>query len=74
MFGSKKQKLIVDGMMCQHCAAHVAEAISNIEGVKSVKVDLPSKTVVVNVDKPLGKEVYEKAIEEAGYRLTEVRE
>ena len=73
MFGSAKQTLVVEGMMCSHCAAHVEGAVSKLDGVKSVKVDLKAKTATVKVDKPLEKEVYEKAIADAGYRLVEVK-
>ena len=73
MFGSKKQTLIVEGMMCQHCAAHVKEALEKLEGVSDAKIDLKEKTAVVKVKKELGEDIYRKAIEEAGYKLVEVR-
>lgn len=72
MFGSKKQVLTVEGMMCQHCAAHVEEAVGKLPGVKGVKVDLAKKTATVKVDNEIAKEDYAKAIEDAGYILVEV--
>ena len=74
MFGSKKQTLVVEGMMCGHCAAHVKEAVEALPNVISAKVDLDSKKVHVKVKEPLSKEAYEKAIADAGYTLTEVGE
>ena len=73
MFGSKKQTLIIEGMMCMHCAAHVEEALRKLEGVSDVKVDLKGKCAAVKVKDALGEEVYRKAIEDAGYKLVEVR-
>ena len=73
MFGSKKQTLVIEGMMCMHCAAHVEEALKKIEGVADVKVDLKGKCATVKVKEELGEDVYRKAIEEAGYKLVEVR-
>ena len=70
MFGSQKQTLKVEGMMCIHCASHVEEALSKLDGVKSAKADLDKKTVLVKVAKPLDASVYEKAIADAGYRFT----
>lgn len=73
MFGSLKQTLVVEGMMCAHCAAHVEEALKKLDGVKGVKVELAKKTATVKVEKELARDVYEKAIADAGYKLVEVR-
>ena len=73
MFGSKKQTLVVEGMMCEHCAAHVKEALEKIEGVTGAKVDLKEKTATVKVKEGLEESVYRQAIEDAGYKLVEVR-
>ena len=69
MFGTKKQTLKIEGMMCMHCAAHVEEALRKLDGVKAVKVDLEGKSATVKVEKELSKEVYEKAITDAGYKF-----
>lgn len=72
MFGSKKQTLKIEGMMCMHCAAHVEEALRKLDGVKAVKVDLEGKSATVKVEKELSKEAYEKAITDAGYKFVEL--
>lgn len=74
MLGAKKQILKVEGMMCAHCAAHVEEALSKLDGVKGVKVDLDKKTATVKVSKEIDEETYAKAITEAGYKFVEVLE
>ena len=73
MFGSKKQELIIEGMMCEHCAAHVKEALEKLEGVKGVKVDLAAKTAFLKVGAELPENVLREAVEKAGYRLKEIR-
>lgn len=40
--------LSIDGMMCQHCVAHVTKALSAIEGVTPV-VNLEKKNAVCTV-------------------------
>lgn len=72
MFGTKKQTLKVEGMMCKHCAAHVEEVLSKLDGVKDAKVNLEAKTATVKVSSEIAREVYEKAIADAGYKLVEV--
>ena len=73
MFGQKKT-LIVEGMMCEHCAAHVEAALGKIDGVKSVKVDLKKKTATAKVSRDIPNEEFEKAIAGAGYKLVGVEE
>ena len=67
MFGKKKAIVSVDGMMCSHCAAHVSEALSKIEGVSSVKVSLEEKKATVTFKGELPEEKVSSAIAEAGY-------
>lgn len=73
MFGSKKQTLSIEGMMCEHCAAHVKTALEKIPGVDSVKVDLKGKCAAVKTKADIDEATYRKAIEDAGYKLVEVR-
>ena len=73
MFGSKKQTVLVDGMMCQHCAAHVKEALEKVEGVSGVKVDLEGKCAEVKTKGEVSAEAYKKAIEDAGYKFAGIR-
>ena len=37
-------------IMCGGCAANVTKALSSLAGVKSVNVDVPTKTVSVEFD------------------------
>ena len=39
-----KKVLDIEGMMCQHCVAHVNKALSGIEGVEAWKFRWRTKT------------------------------
>ena len=61
--------LKVEGMMCQHCVAHVKKALEGIEGVASVEVDLKKKTAVVTLLTEVSNELLTNAIVDAGYEV-----
>ncbi|MCQ2479524.1 MAG: heavy metal translocating P-type ATPase [Clostridia bacterium] len=61
--------LKVEGMMCQHCKAHVQKALEAVEGVKAVDVDLESKTATVELLEDVDTSVLEKAVTDAGYEV-----
>lgn len=55
-------------MTCGHCQKRVAEAISSLEGVESVEVDLESKRATVNFDpEKVSLDDLKRAIQNAGY-------
>ncbi len=62
-------KVLVDGMMCEHCKAHVIEAISGIKGVTKVDVNLETKEVVITSKKELEEAVIDNAVTKAGYKV-----
>ena len=45
-----KQIVNIEGMMCEHCAKHVEQALSAVENVEKVKVELKKKRAVVKGD------------------------
>ncbi|MDE6607875.1 MAG: heavy-metal-associated domain-containing protein [Lachnospiraceae bacterium] len=74
MFGKKKcdVEMKVEGMSCGHCSARVEEALNAIEGVKA-EVDLKKKTAYVTLESEVSEDVLKKAVEDAGYTVTEVK-
>ena len=70
--GEKKmeKKIYIDGMMCQHCAAHAKAALEKIDGVQAVTVELENKRALITVSKEIEDEVIRTAISEAGYSVT----
>ncbi|MBP3723367.1 MAG: heavy-metal-associated domain-containing protein [Selenomonadaceae bacterium] len=61
--------LNIKGMMCEHCKAHVTKALSAIDGVSSVEVNLDSGEAKVTMSKEVTNDTFKKAIEDAGYEL-----
>ncbi len=76
MFGMKKKEnktyaLTVEGMMCQHCVAHVKKALEGVKGVMAVSVDLESKTATVEALSSVSVDVLIAAVVGAGYECKE---
>ena len=65
-----EKKVMIEGMMCQHCVAHVTKALNALPGVTAV-VDLDSKSAVVTGD--VSDDAIRAAVEEAGYEVTGIR-
>ena len=60
------KKYTVEGMTCNHCVHHVTMALSEVEGVKDVKVSLVEKSALVNSEDSVQFETLKAAVEEAG--------
>ena len=72
MFGLKKKEnvthtLTVEGMMCQHCVAHVKKALEAVKGVFLVSVDLDTKTATVEALSSVSVDALITAVKNAGY-------
>ncbi len=62
-----KKVMVVDGMMCKNCAAHVKKALEGVEGVSEATIDLEAKKAEITLSKAVAEEDLLKAVEEAGY-------
>ena len=62
--------LKIEGMMCQHCVAHVTKALEGVSGVEKVEVNLKKKTAIVEGN--AAKETLIAAVTEAGYEVKKV--
>lgn len=58
----------IEGMMCQHCVAHVRKALEPLD--PNVVVSLESKTAVVRAD--VDDAAARQAIADAGYEVTAI--
>ncbi|MDD3947722.1 MAG: heavy metal translocating P-type ATPase, partial [Clostridia bacterium] len=68
------QKIItIEGMSCNHCKARVENAISAIDGVQAVTVNLEEKQATLLLSKELEDKVLTSAVEDAGYRVLNIR-
>lgn len=63
-----KYELKIEGMMCQHCQKHMADALNAMEGV-TASVDLEAKTAAVEAAHEISMDEFAKVVEDAGYTL-----
>jgi copper chaperone CopZ len=60
----------VTGMSCGHCEKAVSTAVSAIDGVTAVQVDVAAGLVTVTSDGEPDDALIRDAVDEAGYELT----
>ncbi len=64
--------LKIEGMMCAHCVAHVTKALSCVEGVKKVDVNLKKKTATLECAEEIANEKLIAAVTQAGYEVKKI--
>lgn len=62
-----QKTLNVEGMMCQHCVAHVKKALEGVDGVEAAEVSLEDKNAVVTLAKDVDDKTLVDAVVDAGY-------
>lgn len=67
-----KKKILIEGMSCEHCVAHVKDALEGIDGVSKIEVSLEGKYATVETD--VNDEILKEAIEEEGYDVVKIEE
>lgn len=65
-----EKKLNVEGMSCQHCVAHVTQALEAVEGVSRVEVSLEDASAIVEFDGVVSDEALIAAVKNAGYEAS----
>ena len=68
---SKEYVLGVGGMTCNNCVNHVETALSNIDGVLDVEVNLAGAKATINTNGAPSQETLESAVKNAGYSIHE---
>lgn len=67
-----RTKLNVTGMTCDHCVMSVKEALEEVQGVRSARVDLDGGTAVVDYDDArTSPRELSTAVADAGYQAQE---
>lgn len=74
----KKEKIMektltIEGMMCSHCEMHTKKALEGVEGVVKADVSHVNGTAVVTLEKEVSNDTLKKAVEEEGYKVTDIR-
>jgi len=61
----------IKGMSCQHCVMAATKALSAIDGIKDVKVDLQSGVATYTEAKAVDPKMIAEAVKKAGYEIVE---
>ncbi|MGQ9647688.1 MAG: copper ion binding protein, partial [Thermodesulfobacteriota bacterium] len=71
--GGRKMRsfLKVKGMSCQHCVMSVTKALTQLDGIKNVEVDLAKGEVRFDNTKSVASDRIQKAITDAGYEVAQ---
>ncbi|MGI6152097.1 MAG: heavy-metal-associated domain-containing protein [Christensenellales bacterium] len=64
----------ISGMHCMHCAKSVKKALSTLDGVERVEVDLKKGTAKIVADGPVAASEVIDAIEDIGYEFVSMEE
>jgi copper chaperone len=59
----------VKGMSCQHCVASVTKALSEIEGITDVQVDLDKGEATFSEQGPVAEQSIKDAITKIGFEV-----
>ncbi len=65
----KTRTLHIDGMHCAGCANAVDKQLKALEGVRSANVNFATDTALVEYEGDIPTDVFEEAVEKAGYTL-----
>ncbi|GAB3671709.1 heavy metal-associated domain-containing protein [Saccharopolyspora sp. ID03-671] len=60
---------IVKGMTCSGCMSKVSTAVTAVDGVTDVDVDISNGELTVISESPVSPEVIRNAVNEAGYEV-----
>ena len=63
------KKIKIQGMSCNHCVMAVTKALSGIEGIRDVQVDLKTGEATFEETAPVDPEVIKEKIADAGYEV-----
>lgn len=67
-----EKKILIEGMMCNHCKMAVEKVLSAVPGVTAVEVSLEAKTAAVVCDENATDEALFAAIEKKGFKPVQV--
>lgn len=75
IFNNKnKKKITIEGMMCEHCAKKVENALSSIENISKIKISVKDKCAVVSYDNELDENNIKSVIEALDYKVISIEE
>ncbi len=64
----------ISGMQCMHCVGSVKKALSCLDGVEKVEVDLKKGMAKIGADGPIAASEVSDAIEDLGFEFVSMEE
>jgi len=64
----------IEGMHCAHCVANVKKALSEVDGVERVEVDLKKGTAKIEAEEGVAASEVSDAIEDVGFSFVSMEE
>lgn len=61
------KKILIEGMSCDHCIKHVTEALSDLNDVTNVDVNLKENFAIIQTNADVKDEDIKFALDDAGY-------
>lgn len=68
-----EKKLSIEGMTCNHCVGSVDKALRAVPGVTDVKVDLASKSAVVQAGDAVTDAALSDAVNDIGFDVVGIK-
>lgn len=69
---SMKKTILIEGMMCDNCKAHVEKALQAVKGVSNVSASLENKNAIVELSETVNDDALFSAVKEAGYKAVKI--
>ena len=67
-----EKKILIEGMMCNHCKMSVEKVLGTVPGVTAVTVDLEAKTATVACAEDVADAALFSAVEKKGFKPVKV--
>jgi Cu+-exporting ATPase len=68
-----QKTVMIEGMVCAHCAGHVEKALAALDGVSAVAVDLEGKSATLTLTKEVADQAIKDAVTQAGYEVVSIQ-
>lgn len=68
-----KKIINIEGMSCGHCVGRINKALSAIEGLNGVDINLDEKRALVTLDQDVTDEKIKVEIENSGYKVVGIK-
>lgn len=65
-----KKKILIEGMSCNNCVAHVTEVLNELKDSKNVEVNLDGKYALVETN--VQDDIITEKIEDMGYDVVKI--